>query len=147
MKNSIKLSVLILTVSFLFLGCKKKEKEKEVVMNDVVANGSALLKKGTLSDGDPSHKSSGVVEVYQTSGNKTLQFKTFNGSIQPDVRVYLSESPTNITNATELGPVKATTGSFNYTFDDSINLSTRKYVVLWCKQFSVLFGKAELINP
>jgi Electron transfer DM13 len=145
MKNIIKCSVLMIALVLLVANCKKKEKSVEV--NEVVADGSVLLKKGTLSDGDPSHKSSGVVEVYQTSGNKTLQFKSFIGSIQPDVRVYLSDSPSNVNNATELGSVKATSGSFNYTFDNNIDLGTRKYVVIWCKQFTVLFGKAELSNP
>jgi Electron transfer DM13 len=140
-----KFSVLILACSLLLVNCKKKEKQVE--LNEVVVDGNTLLKKGTLSDGDANHKSSGLVEVYQTSGSKTLQFKNFNGSIQPDVRVYLSDSPINVTNANELGPVKATTGSFNYVFDDNIDLSTRKYVVIWCKQFTVLFGKAELSNP
>jgi Electron transfer DM13 len=145
MKNSMKFSVLILAFSLLLVCCKKKEKQVE--LNEVIADGSVLLKRGILSDGDPNHKSSGIVEVYQTNGNKTLQFKSFNGSILPDVRVYLSDSPSNVTNATELGLVKATTGSFNYTFDDTIDLASRKYVVLWCKKFAVLFGKAELANP
>jgi hypothetical protein len=145
MKNVMKFSVLILICSLLLVNCKKKE--KQIGLNEVVAEGSALLKQGTLSDGDANHKSSGTVEVYQTSGNKTLQFRNFNGSIQPDVRVYLSDSPSNVSNATELGTVKATSGSFNYTFDDNINLTTRKYVVLWCKQYTVLFGQAELTNP
>ncbi len=145
MKKTIKFSVFIFAISFLMVNCKKKEKQTE--LNEVVDANSTLLKKGTLSDGDASHKSSGTVEVYQSSGSKTLQFKSFNGSVQPDVRVYLSDSPSNVANATELGSVKATNGSFNYTFDDNINLTTRKYVVLWCKQFSVLFGKAELVNP
>jgi Electron transfer DM13 len=145
MKNIMKFSVLIFACSLLFVNCKKKE--KQVGLNEVVADGSVLLKQGTLSDGDANHKSSGTVEVYQANGSKTLQFKNFNGSTKPDVRVYLSDSPSNVDNATELGAVKATNGSFNYTFEDNIDLASRKYVVLWCKQFSVLFGKAELINP
>jgi hypothetical protein len=145
MKKILKYSFLVFFLSILHVNCKKKEKSQEV--NEEVPAGSILLKKGTLSDGDPSHKSSGTVEVYQTGSNKTLQFKNFNGSTKPDVRVYLSDSPSGVTNATELGSVKATSGSFTYTFDDGINLSSRKYVVLWCNTFPVVFGKAELTNP
>jgi hypothetical protein len=145
MKWIYKISALTVLLCITFTACKKKEKETK--LDETVAEGSVLLKKGTLSDGDATHKSAGSVEVYQTSGNKTLQFKNFNGSTQPDVRVYLSPNATNVVSAIELGKVKATSGNFNYVFDDNIDLSANKYVVLWCKEYSVLFGKAELTNP
>ncbi len=140
-----KIGVVLLVFSLLSTACKKKE--KMTTLDEVVDANSIKLKKGVLSDGDPSHKSAGQVEVFQGTISKTLQFTSFVGSTKPDVRVYLSTQATNIATAVELGPVKATQGSFNYTFDDKLDLSNYKYVVLWCKQFGVLFGKAELINP
>ncbi len=140
-----KIGILLITLVMVSTACKKEEKTSE--LDEVVAANTAKLKQGVLSDGDASHKSAGEVEVFQTGINKTLQFKNFVGSTKPDVRVYLSTQATNIGTAVELGPVKSTNGNFNYTFDDQLDLNTYKHVVLWCKQFGVLFGKAELRNP
>jgi hypothetical protein len=135
----------VIILSILSTACRKKE--ETTTLDEVVDVNSVKLKQGVLSDGDASHRSAGQVEVFQTGINKTLQFTNFVGSTKPDVRVYLSTQATNIGTAVELGPVKATQGNFNYMFDNQLDLSNYKYVVLWCKQFGVLFGKAELINP
>jgi hypothetical protein len=144
--NQFRILIITLSIGFAFSACKKKE-ETSTLMEVVDPSANTLIRKGVLSDGDPSHKSSGNVEIYQASSGKILQFKNFQGSTQPDVRVYLSKAPTNVTESIEIGKVKATSGSFNYNLENSLDLNQYTYVVLWCKQYSVLFGKAPLSNP
>ena len=43
-----------------------------------------------------------------------------------------------------LGKLKANNGNQNYNIPDGTDLSKYDSVLIWCKQFSVLFGNAEL---
>ena len=42
------------------------------------------------------------------------------------------------------GTLKATDGAFNYAVPEGTDISQFKSVVVWCKQFAVLFGTAPL---
>jgi hypothetical protein len=46
--------------------------------------------------------------------------------------------------ALSLGRLKATDGAFNYEIPSAINLTDVKSVVVWCRQFGVLFAVAPL---
>jgi hypothetical protein len=43
-----------------------------------------------------------------------------------------------------LGALKSTTGKQSYDVTGMPDLAEYKFVLVWCQQFSVLFGKAEL---
>ena len=44
----------------------------------------------------------------------------------------------------EAGKLKATKGNFYYIMNSSINTVDYKYVLIWCEDYSVLFGYAQL---
>ena len=44
----------------------------------------------------------------------------------------------------DLGPLKATNGSFNYTVTQDLDLSSVRAVVIWCRAFSVTVTYAPL---
>jgi hypothetical protein len=44
----------------------------------------------------------------------------------------------------ELGPLKGNIGDQNYVIPGDVNLADYKSVVVWCKQFGVLFSAADL---
>jgi thymidine phosphorylase len=67
-------------------------------------------------------------------------FKTDSG---PDLRVYVSKSTSN-SDFIEVGKLKSTSGNFYYAIDGSVNNIDYKYVLIWCEDFSVLFGNAQL---
>lgn len=67
-------------------------------------------------------------------------FETVNG---PNLHVYLATELSN-KNFVDLGPLRATKGNLNYPVPSSLNTSTHHYILIWDKDFNVLFGWAEL---
>ncbi|MBM2853048.1 MAG: hypothetical protein HW420_1595 [Candidatus Nitrosotenuis sp.] len=67
-------------------------------------------------------------------------FKATNG---PDLYVYLATDE-KATDYVSLGPLKANIGNQNYQIPEGTDLSKYDTALVWCKQFSVLFGHASL---
>jgi hypothetical protein len=61
----------------------------------------------------------------------------------PDLYVYLS-ADRQASDFVDLGRLKANNGNQNYDVPEGTDLSKYDTVLVWCKQFSVLFGSAEL---
>ncbi|MFN8353993.1 MAG: DM13 domain-containing protein [Spirosomataceae bacterium] len=91
------------------------------------------------------HATSGTVKVLEDAQDKSLRylvFENFKTDAGPDLRVYLSED-TKTTGFVEVSKLDKT-GTFTLTIPSSANLDKQRYVLIWCKQFSVLFGNAPL---
>lgn len=137
MKNK----TLLIIVTILFLaGCKKKEKNKPI-NEGFDTDGATLIAQSNFSSN--AHTTSGRVSVYFKDGSKQLVFDGFKTDSGPDLRVYLSKTTTN-KDFVNIGNLKSTNGNFNYSFDKAVNTSEYKYVLIWCEDFSVLFGNALL---
>lgn len=79
------------------------------------------------------------------SGAAVVRFEDFAVRNGPDLHTYLSPSASGYADGViELGRLKADTGAFNYRVPAGTDLSRVKSVVIWCKQFSVLFAVAPL---
>ncbi|HYF29294.1 MAG TPA: DM13 domain-containing protein [Candidatus Paceibacterota bacterium] len=95
--------------------------------------------------GTPGHPSSGTVRIVSADGKQYVRYenlKTING---PDIYVYLSKD-LGAREYVELGKVKSTEGNANYEIPAGVDPADYRYVLIWCKQFGVLFNSAE-INP
>jgi hypothetical protein len=95
--------------------------------------------------GTPGHPSSGMVRIVQGDGRQYVRYenlKTING---PDIYVYLSKD-IGAKEFISLGKVKSTEGESNYEIPAGVDPAEYRYVLIWCKQFGVLFNSAE-INP
>ncbi|MFP3462208.1 DM13 domain-containing protein [Arthrobacter globiformis] len=115
--------------------------------------GSAQLAEGSLISHE--HATTGTVRIIQRPGGKrvlTLEYlDTSNG---PDVHVWLSAA--DVVEGTagwftagsaehfDLGVIKGNQGNQVYTIPDGVDLARYKSVDLWCVQFSVSFGAAQL---
>ena len=78
-------------------------------------------------------------------GQFILRFEAFSVRNGPDLFVYLSPNSAGYTDgALELGPLKASDGSFNYEVPAGTDISLFKSAVVWCRAFSVLFATAPL---
>lgn len=93
--------------------------------------------------GDGIHDASGVAKVIATNGNSALRLEDFRSTNGPDLYVYLSTDK-QASDFVDLGRLKGNIGNQNYNIPDGIDLSKCDTVLIWCKQFSVLFGSAEL---
>lgn len=67
-------------------------------------------------------------------------FKTDNG---PVLELYLA-SDQETTQFISLGELKGLEGDFTYDLPENIDFEIYKYVVVWCVEFSVNFGYAQL---
>ncbi len=130
-------TILLLLFSF----CKKKDTKPKPLNELFDASQSTLIKQGSLNSN--AHSVSGTIKLYKTGGLKTLSFENFSSESGPDLKVYLSTSTGN-NDVKELGALKANAGNFYYQFDSSIKTTTYNYVLVWCKQYSVLFGNTKL---
>jgi hypothetical protein len=107
-----------------------------------------VVQTGEFVGADDFHFGRGDALIIETEpGKYVLRFENFSVRNGPDLFVYLSEDPTgeNITEALNLGNLKATDGAFNYEIPPEIDVSRIKSAVVWCRQFSVLFTHAELM--
>jgi hypothetical protein len=133
-----RLILIIFIICVQFIACKKKGKN---LNENFDTNEASLISQSKFSSN--AHSTSGCIKLFSKNGAKNLVFEGFKTDYGPDLRVYLSKSKGN-SNFVEVGKLKATSGNFNYTLDGSINTLDYKYVLIWCEDFSVLFGNAQL---
>jgi peptide methionine sulfoxide reductase msrA/msrB len=96
--------------------------------------------------GTAGHGATGTVRLIEHEGKKTLRYENFKTINGPDLFVYLS-SDLKATKFVNLGELKATEGDINYEIPPTTDLSLFKYVLVWCKQFGVLFNYADITVP
>ena len=105
----------------------------------------ALVLTGRLRRIDVVHYGSGQVTISGPAGARFLRFENVDIAGAPNMYVYLSDAtdgrPGRYTN---LGPLRATNGSFNYPVPASIALDNVRSVVIWCRAFSVTVTYAPL---
>jgi hypothetical protein len=129
-------AIAIFILITLFLSCKKNE-----TVNEAIPEGT-VLKMGTFVTN--AKATSGTVKVVAaTNGTKKLVFEGFSTGSGPDVRVWLAPS-TNPTTYQEVGALRANATTFSYDLATTINYDTNNKVLIWCEDFSVLFGSATL---
>jgi hypothetical protein len=133
-------TLFILILCLQFIACKKKEMDK-ILNENFDTNGATLISQSNFSSN--SHTTSGCIKLYSKNGTKNLVFEGFKTDSGPDLRVYLSKTTTN-GDFVNIGTLKSTSGNFYYSFDNSINTIDYKYVLIWCEDYSVLFGNAQL---
>lgn len=134
--------IIVLSLScFLFSSCKK-ENSTPASANETLPASATMLATGSFISS--AHTTAGTVKVVKDAANKLyLVFENFRTDGGPDLRIWMS--PNNNGNPyQELGLLKATGGNFYYELDTSFNYTTNNRVLIWCRQFSILFGYAVL---
>jgi Electron transfer DM13 len=96
-------------------------------------------------DGLANDNAEGNVKVVSlTDGSKILRLENFKSTNGPNVHVYLSTDK-RATDYVDLGKLKANNGNQNYDIPAGTDIRKHNIVLIWCKDFSVLFGSAVLI--
>ncbi|MFC9334813.1 DM13 domain-containing protein [Arthrobacter sp. NPDC057009] len=101
------------------------------------------------------HATSGTVRIVrQSGGSRVLTLENLDTSNGPDVHVWLSAA--DVVEGTagwftagsaehyDLGLIKGNQGNQVYAIPDDVDLARYRSVDLWCVQFSVSFGAAQL---
>ncbi|HSF88975.1 MAG TPA: DM13 domain-containing protein [Saprospiraceae bacterium] len=89
------------------------------------------------------HQTKGIATIDQEKTTLTLtNFKTDSG---PDLNIYLTSSLSAITSDfIDLGDIKGVKGNYTYDLPDNLDYAQYKFVIVWCVDFDVNFGYAEL---
>lgn len=95
--------------------------------------------------GTAGHAASGTARIIEAEGKKYIRYENFKTINGPDLYVYLAKD-LDAKEYVSLGTLRATEGNVNYEIPSSVNPSDYRYVMTWCKQFSVLFNYAEISN-
>lgn len=130
-------------------GCSSTEEEAVVEPVTMTPGGSAaafdttgqrLVSMGMFMNNV--HPTSGTVRVYERNGVRTLVFSNFRTDPGPDLRIYVAEN-TSLRNFAEVSRLNQS-GNFSVQLPADANPGRQRFVLIWCKAFSVLFGNAEL---
>ncbi len=97
------------------------------------------MKTGNLTGTDAEHPASGTVKI---EGN-TVLLEDVNITKAPDGRVILTKSY-DVETGVSLGKLQGFTGSHQYAIPEGSDPKDFCSVVIWCDQFKVPIGKAEL---
>lgn len=110
------------------------------------ASVAAAERSGSFSGADDFHFGRGNARLVETAtGSFTVRLEGFAVRNGPDLYVYLSPSADGYAaDSVELGRLKADRGNQNYRVPDGTDVSGSRSVVIWCKQFGVLFATAPL---
>jgi hypothetical protein len=135
MKNtSMIFLILLLLVNVLFSACDKEGTDTPP------ANPSY---KGDFVNS--AHSTKGIASIDQGETTLTLtNFKTDNG---PDLNIYIASNLNAVTSDyIDLGDIKGLNGTYTYKLPDGKDYTAYKYIIIWCVDFDVNFGYAELVK-
>ncbi len=116
--------------------------DKIVSEEFVPTENHVVIASGTFRDADDFHKVSGTATIVKGGDQQLLRLEDFNSINGPDLKVYFS-SDLEASEYISLGELKGNIGNQNYEISD-IDLNKYPYVLIWCEQFSVLFGSAKM---
>lgn len=122
------------------------DNEKKVKMED---QPRTIFTGKFVGAGDGIHNADGMANILSVNDGQTehrvLRLENFKSTNGPDLYAYLSKDPRSISKGNiELGRLKGNIGNQNYHIPENVDLNEYKNVLIWCKQFSVLFGYADL---
>ena len=117
----------------------------DVEVNEEMPSSTLVIPMGNfVGVGDGIHDAQGEVLIIEADdGSKFLRFENFRASNGPDLFVYLATDET-ASDFVNLGMLKGNVGNQNYLIPPGVDLANQDTVLIWCKQFSVLFGSAKL---
>jgi hypothetical protein len=117
---------------------------KGQVQSNATTTSSKIRISAFIGAGDGFHNAQGLAKVIPIGdGNSVLRLENFKSTNGPNVHLYLSTDKA-ASNFIDLGRLKANNGNQNYNIPDRTDISKYDMVLIWCKDFSVLFGSAEL---
>jgi hypothetical protein len=130
-------------------GAMKDQMMEKVAMDENATKPMIVLMGNFVGAGDGIHNAEGVSKVVAINDgqieHRILRLENFKSTNGPDLYVYLSKDARSIGDGyVDLGRLKGNVGNQNYHIPDDVNLDEYSHVLIWCKQFSVLFGHANL---
>jgi hypothetical protein len=122
---------------------------RDTVVNEDVASADAAEGNVELASGrfaGDAHPTSGGASILRLAeGGRALVLTNLDTSPGPDLRVYLvAGDGSEVGDHTDLGRLKGNKGTQQYAVPDWVDIGHRHTVVIWCRAFTVAFGRAPL---
>ncbi|MFM9908664.1 MAG: DM13 domain-containing protein [Chitinophagaceae bacterium] len=130
----------IFFIAFSLLSCSKKTDTPVSPVVDTEPAGTVIA-TGSFTSGV--HTTSGTAKIFDDKGTKKLRLENFKTDSGPDLKVYLSKDK-NATGFINISKLRSATGNQNYDITGMPDFVQYKYVLIWCEQFGVLFGSAQI---
>jgi len=135
--------VLFVFISCWVMACSKKGQVTEVPATDNIDTTNGAVKYNGSFTSAPGKSATGTALILFKNGLYSVALKNMNVSGGPDLHVYLSKQIQPV-EFVDLGKLKSTNGDQVYQVANSVDFSTYKYALIFCQQYNVLFGSAEL---
>jgi trimeric autotransporter adhesin len=91
--------------------------------------------------------SMGMAKLKIENGTLKLQTSsTFSVASAPDLRIYLNNSPSNVTGAVQIAPLSTagqTSGARSWNVPAGVTIIQYRYAVVWCAQFGGVYGVVD----
>ncbi len=142
MNNFQKILAISLLSSCVLASCKREELTPIVVLAEKPANMSIQKTNGNFSNGD-GETATGQASIYKKDDTYQLVFENLMVNNGPNLHVYLSQE-INPRNFVDLGDLKSIKGNQVYNIPTNVDAPSYKYALVYCKQYSHLFGYAPL---
>lgn len=124
---------------------------EEEFLFDAAAINASLIRRGSFVRIDALHWAEGDVQIYQSPDlTRVLRFENFRSALAPDMRVVLSSDPSPLLGAEvgidyiDLGALRATDGSHNYSVPSTVDLSRYQSVVIYSPRYNIVVSSAAL---
>lgn len=110
----------------------------------------SLLAQGSFVTTEQDHPTNGMAKIIKVNGKRYLEFdKAFTTARGPKVKVVLHRNntvPVNLkaSNYITLASLKNFDGAQRYEIPANLDLKDFQSVAIWCEQFNVTFGYANL---
>src|SRR4051812_42733707 len=131
-------------VSTIFGQVNNQQQQDKVSSNTTTTK----IKTGSfIGSGDGFHNTEGLAKIIPLEadgdGRSILRLEDFKSTNGPNVHIYLATDKT-ASDFIDLGRLKANNGNQNYDIPLGTNVTKYNITLIWCKDFSVLFGSAQL---
>lgn len=128
-----------------FASCSKSQESASTTTPSTdsfnVAN-ATLIRTGTFT-GNRNYSVTGSVKLYEYQGKRYIRFENFVSSNGPDLKVYIATT-TTASQFVNIGDLKSISGTQTYLVNNPPDFTQFNKVLIWCQQFSALFGSATI---
>jgi Electron transfer DM13 len=125
------------------MACSKQNQTTEIPANDPIDTSKAVIKYSGQFSSAPGESVSGKALILFQNGAYSIALENLDVSNGPDLHLYLS-TDLHAEYFIDLGKLKSTRGNQVYTLTSGPDITQYKYALIFCQQYNVLFGSAEL---
>ena len=129
--------ILFISLAIGLMQCSKSVQN----VNETIPTNLTVISQGSFAGA--AHTVTGAVKLSKdAAGKKSLVFENFNTQSGPDLRIWMAEDVSGKVYSEITSTVK--NGTYSLDVPADVDTAKKTFVLVWCKQYVVLFGSAML---